>query len=37
MLIWQQHFEGHSKTSFEKNCFSAWESALNIESAPTKG
>ena len=38
----------HSKTSFEKNCFSAWASTLNMglinkvdmtipQSAPTKG
>ena len=24
------HVEGHSKTSFEKNCFSAWASTLNM-------
>ena len=24
------HFNRHSKTSFEKNCFSAWASTLNM-------
>ena len=26
----QADWEGHSKTSFEKNCFSAWASTLNM-------
>ena len=25
-----RHFSVHSKTSFEKNCFSAWASTLNM-------
>ena len=25
-----KHIKNHSKTSFEKNCFSAWASTLNM-------
>ena len=26
----EQHSQEHSQTSFEKNCFSAWASTLNM-------